>query len=163
MICESTATRNGKRPNGPGRPPEPPTRGTLACRSAVHDQAGAISEPGEEPRRVPSRSLTVMPQQPKRLRGKRDHIRVKVEQHHLLTFKPRLEADMLAGRGRPPQARKVALALTRRKPADRLSKLKTGPPSPWPAAPGIANHLGPRTRSGTQPADREQPKLSQHP
>jgi len=41
MICQPTATRKGNRPNGPGRPPDPPTRGTLACRPAGADAATA--------------------------------------------------------------------------------------------------------------------------
>jgi hypothetical protein len=41
MICEPTATRKGKHPNGPGRPRIHPTRGTLACRSAGADAATA--------------------------------------------------------------------------------------------------------------------------
>jgi len=34
-----------------------------------------------------------MSQQPERLRGKRDHIWVKVEQHHLLTYPNNTESD----------------------------------------------------------------------
>jgi hypothetical protein len=41
MICQPTATRKGKRPNGPGRPRIHLTRGTLACRSAGADAATA--------------------------------------------------------------------------------------------------------------------------
>jgi hypothetical protein len=55
MICEPTATRKGKRPNGPGRPRIHPTRGPLACRSAGADAATPI--PGD--RRQPPRTATV--------------------------------------------------------------------------------------------------------
>ena len=55
MICQPTATRKGKRPNGPGRPRIHLTRGTLACRSAGADAATPI--PGD--RRQPPHTATV--------------------------------------------------------------------------------------------------------
>jgi hypothetical protein len=117
-------------------PPEPPS-GQLAClpggfeslrvprldpviRTHVDHRGRTISHPGEQIRRVtPGPTRTITPAQPERLRRDRDDLRVKIQQHHMIAFKPGLVSHMRACSHRPPQARQMPLTPSPPEPADR--------------------------------------------
>ena len=74
-------------------------------RAAVDYDRSTVRSASEEVRCMRDQfARLVAPGQPKRLRGDADHCRVEIQRHHVIAFHPRLEADVPAGRGRPPQA-----------------------------------------------------------
>jgi hypothetical protein len=80
----------------------------------VDDHTGSILAAGEEVGHMPALTALPRPQQPEWLGGEPHDLRVEVQQHHDVAFQPRLIADMLAGRRRPPETRVVPLSLERR-------------------------------------------------
>ena len=71
-------------------------------RSDIDDHTGPVRAAGEEIRRVPPPSPSVVPGQPERLGGHRHHRRVEVHQHHVVAFEPGLIPHVLTRRGEPP-------------------------------------------------------------
>ncbi|MBV8994754.1 MAG: hypothetical protein JO287_13920 [Pseudonocardiales bacterium] len=78
---------------------------------------------------APTPSLFIAPAQPKRLRGQSNHLRIEVQRHHLVTFQPGLEPDMITRGGRPPPTRETALTSIGRKRSHRRHTLKPGTPA----------------------------------
>ena len=81
-------------------------------RAAVDYDRSTVRSASEEVRCMRDQfARIVAPGQPKRLRGDADHCRVEIQRHHVIAFHPRLEADVPAGRGRPPQPAQMPLPL----------------------------------------------------
>ncbi len=70
-------------------------------------------------------TYTVRPMKPKGLRHNANHIRIGIQRHQLVTFKPRLMTHMHTSPRKPPQTRKIALTTIGRKIPNRHTiKLK---------------------------------------
>jgi hypothetical protein len=112
----------------------PPSARQRAAEQAARKPASTASEPGEDVRRVSSRSLTVVPQQPERLRGKKRphqgqsraaspaHVQATIRSRHAgqswqTTTGPKSCVD-------PDEKETCVLAV----------QTRTGSTSPWPAA-----------------------------
>jgi hypothetical protein len=87
--------------------------------SMDHDR-GVVRPPREIVRAMRDRRPgPVLPAQPERLGHDPDDQRIEVEQHHVVALEPRLEADVRAGRRRPPQPTQMPLPLPGPEPAHR--------------------------------------------
>jgi hypothetical protein len=81
-------------------------------RAAVDYDRSTVRSASEEVRCMRDQfARLVAPGQPKRLSGDADYCRVEIQRHQVIAFHPRLEADVPAGRGRPPQPAQMPLPL----------------------------------------------------
>ncbi len=84
----------------------------------VHNQHRPISPADEEIRDM---MMAVGPVNPKRLRGNTNDVRIGIESHHMIAFKPRLITYVVATPREPPRAGKIALPTKGWKPTNRIN------------------------------------------